>query len=585
VAGRQHYEGKLELTWTNKDLSLLAHEDSSYEWVPQTDYRVAEVRLLREAETVGEVRADTSRAKDNLLIRGDALHALTSLLGVSEYAREYAAKVKLVYIDPPFNTQQAFEHYDDALEHSVWLTMIRDRLEQVKELLADDGSVWVHCDDSEQHRLRCVMDEVFGRDKFVATVLWQKRYSRDNRPAIGAVHDFIHVYAPDPDRWKKVRNRLPRDAKTAKQYRNPNNDPRGPWRAIPIDAQGYRKNQMYDIVAPNGKVHRPSKGRCWGMLEGPFLELVKEGRIYWGKDGKGRPGVIRYLSETEGLVPWTWWPNEEVGHNDEAKKEILELFPDVEAFGTPKPERLMRRIIEVATNPNEIVLDCFVGSGTTAAVAQKTGRRWVGVEWSRETLDTFTSPRLTKVVEGKDPGGITEEAGWQGGGGFRILDVAPSMFGDDDGLVVLADWAVGGKLGEATAAQLGYDYEPVPPFVGRKGRTRLAVIDGLVNADVARLLLRSLGEKERLVLCGTAVDPETRDLLRELRPGSTVRKIPASILAEYQIGQRWVSRGSRKAESAPAEAMSADGEVKKQTKKAANPKSTQKKPEEELAKA
>jgi DNA methylase len=221
-AQRPRYQGKLELTWTNKDRSLLAHEDSSYEWVPQTDYRVAEVRLLREAGTVGEVRADGARTKDNLLIRGDALHALTSLLGISEYAREYAGRVKLVYIDPPFNTQQAFEHYDDALEHSVWLTMMRDRLEQVKDLLADDGSVWVHCDDSEQHRLRCVMDEVFGRDKFVATVLWQKRYSRDNRPAIGAVHDFIHVYALDPDGWKKVRNRLPRDAKTAKQYRNPN---------------------------------------------------------------------------------------------------------------------------------------------------------------------------------------------------------------------------------------------------------------------------------------------------------------------------------------------------------------------------
>ncbi len=308
VEGRARYHGKLELTWTNKDQSLLAHEDGSYEWLPPSDYRVAEVRLLRDATTVGEARADSARAKDDLLIRGDALHALTSLLEIPEFAREYAGNVKLIYLDPPFNTQQAFEHYDDALEHSVWLTMMRDRLEELRDLLAPDGSVWVHCDDSEQHRLRCVLDEVFGRDKWVATVLWQKRYSRDNRPAIGTVHDYIHVYAADPDRWKQVRNRLPRDAKTAKQYRNPNNDPKGPWRAIPLDAQGFRKNQMYAIVAPNGKVHRPPKGRCWGMLEPAFLELVEQGRIYWGKHGNSRPGVIKYLSETEGLVPWTWWP-------------------------------------------------------------------------------------------------------------------------------------------------------------------------------------------------------------------------------------------------------------------------------------
>jgi adenine-specific DNA-methyltransferase len=420
------------------------------------------------------------------------------------------------------------------------------------------------------------MDEVFGRDNFVGTVLWQKRYSRDNRPAIGAVHDFIHVYALDPDRWKKARNRLPRDSKTAKQYRNPNNDPKGPWRAIPIDAQGYRKNQMYDIVAPNGKVHRPTKGRCWGMLEDAFLKLVKEERIYWGKNGNAVPGVIRYLSEVEGLVPWTWWPNEEVGHNDEAKKEILDLFPDIEAFGTPKPERLMRLIIAVATNPGDVVVDCFLGSGTTAAVAHKMGRRWVGVEWSRDTIDAFAAPRLTKVVNGDDPGGITEEDEWGGGGGFRILDVAPSMFAEDDGLVVLADWAVGGELGEATAAQLGYSHEPQPPFVGRKGRTRLAVIDGLINADVVRLLLRSLGEKERLVLCGTAVDPEARTVLREARPGSTVRKIPASILADYQTRQRWRTPRARKTEPTESPVSPSNGQTRA-LKGTATPESTRRK--------
>lgn len=414
----QRYEGRLELTWTNKHLRLLTHEDGSYEWVPPADYRVAEVRLLDTAGAVGTVAPERKRATDNLLIRGDALNALSSLTAIPEFARELVGKVKLVYLDPPFNTQQAFANYDDALEHSVWLTLMRDRLTQIRQLLASDGSVWIHCDDSEQHRLRSVLDEVFGPSAFVATVLWQKRYSRDNRPPIGTVHDYLHVYAPNPDAWKLVRNRLPRDAKTAKQYRNPNSDPRGPWRVIPFDAQGFRKNQMYPITTPTGVVHHPPKGRCWGMIEARFQELLAAERIYFGKDGNGRPGIIRYLSETDGLVPWTWWPSDEVGHNDEAKKEMLALFSGRPAFDTPKPERLMERIVFVASNPGDIVLDCFLGSGTTAAAAHKMGRRWIGIEWSADTLDTYAIPRLTRIVQGEDAGGITESVAW---GGWRRL--------------------------------------------------------------------------------------------------------------------------------------------------------------------
>jgi len=531
--------GRLELTWTNKHLRLLADQEGGYQWVPPSDYRVAEVRLLHDVEEVGETQSARSRAQDNLLITGDALNALTSLCELPELARAYVGKVKLVYLDPPFNTQQAFEHYDDALEHSVWLTMMRDRLLQIRKLLSPDGSVWVHCDDSEQHRLRCAMDEVFGERAFIATILWQKRYSRDNRPAIGQVHDFIHVYAPNPILWRDGRNRLPRDSKTTKQYRNPNNDPRGPWRVIPLSAQGFRANQMYPIVTPAGVVHHPPKGRCWGMIEPRYRELETAGRIYFGKEGKSQPGIIRYLSETDPLVPWTWWPSDEVGHSDEAKKEMLALFPEHEPFDTPKPERLMQRIVHIASNPGDVVLDCFAGSGTTAAVAHKMGRRWVAAEWSRETVETFAQPRLERVVAGDDPGGITKEVGWEGGGGFRMLEVGPSMFADSGGRVWLADWAANGSLGEATAAQLGFSFEPDPPFAGTKGRARLAVVDGLVNPDVARLLVGALAPEERLVLCGTAVDPEVTPALRELRPGSRARKIPASILAEYRIAREW----------------------------------------------
>ncbi|MFN8204490.1 MAG: site-specific DNA-methyltransferase [Solirubrobacteraceae bacterium] len=536
------YHGRLELTWTNKDLCLLAHEDGSYEWVPHTDYRVAEVRLLHEAGEVGS-------GPDNLLISGDALNALHSLAEISAYADQYVGKIRLAYLDPPFNTRQSFLHYDDALEHSVYLTMMRDRLMQVRRMLAPNGSVWVHCDDYEQAHLRVLMDEIFGRDKFIATIVWQKRYSRESRPAIGSVHDYLLVYSPMGGAWREVRHRIPRS--DAKQYRNANGDPNGPWRPVPMTAPGTRPNQMYEIVTPTGVSHHPPRGRCWSMVrstyeglltDGPQMPPSRVGRIYFGKDGNAQPAVIRYLADDEGLTPWSWWPADEVGHNDEGKKEQLALFPHDEAFATPKPERLLQRVVQIATSPGDVVLDCFVGSGTTAAVAHKMGRRWVGIEREQETLDRFTIERLRRVVAGDDSGGITDQVGWAGGGGFRILDVGPSMFDDDAGVIVLAEWAVNNALSEATAAQLGFAYEPVSPFCGRKGRSRLAVIDGLINTDVARLLVSALGDDEQLVVCGTSVDPEAARVLRELRPGSRVRKIPTSLLTEYQEAARWRPR-------------------------------------------
>lgn len=533
----ESYEGRLELTWTNKPLCLLADENGDYEWVPPADYRVAEVRLLDTAATVGETRPERGRAKDNLLVRGDALNALRSLSELPEFAKELVGKVKLAYLDPPFNLGLSWMAYEDNIEHSVWLTMMRDRLTTIQKLLAPDGSVWVHCDDTEQAYLKVVMDEVFGRNAWVATIVWQTRTSRENRAAVGTAHNYLLLYSPaGATGWRETRNRLPRSGGS---LTNPDNDPRGPWESVPFSAQGYRKNQMYDITTPTGVVHQPPKGRCWGATEAEFIRLRDvEKRIYFTRGGNGRPRVKQFPEAAQGLVPMTWWPASEVGDNEEAKKEILALFPDIEAFDTPKPERLMERVINIATNPGEIVLDCFLGSGTTAAVAHKMGRRWVGVERSADNLNRYDMPRLTRVVEGTDPGGITESIGWEGGGGFRVLDVAPSMFADDRGVIVLADWAINGKLAEVTAAQLGFDFLPEAPFVGLKGRTRLAVIDGLVSEDVARLLAGTLAEDERVVICGTAIDPLAGRLLRELRPGSSVRKIPASILEEYRQ-TRW----------------------------------------------
>jgi adenine-specific DNA-methyltransferase len=531
-----NYEGRLELTWTNKPFRLLAKEDGSYEWVSPSDYRVAEVRLLHTVTSVGEV--GKVRAEDNLLVRGDALNALTSLSRLPEFAGEYLGKVKLAYLDPPFNTKQSFLQYDDALEHSVWLTMMRDRLLQIKDLLSPDGSVWVHCDDSEQAYLRVMMDEIFGRDKFVATIVWEKRFSRSNDAVFSVSHDYLVVYATAPDRWANARNRLRRSTKQGKIYKNPDNDARGPWRLVPWDAPDIRENLSYPITTPSGKIRFPPKGRHWSRTEEQWLAIVAEGLAYFGKNGAGSPMIKTFLKDDPGIVPNTWWEHEDCGHSSEAKREILALFPGVEAFATPKPERLLERIIEISTNEGDIVLDCFLGSGTTAAVAQKMDRRWIGVEYSAETVETFAMPRLTAVVAGIDLGGVTESSEWNGGGGFRVLDVAPSMFEIDGGLVFLADWMSNGVLAEATAAQLGFAFESDPPFSGRKGRIRLAVVDGVVNESVVRLVISALPERERVVVCGTGIDTDARPILRQLRPGSTLRKIPAALLDEYRSSRQ-----------------------------------------------
>lgn len=536
------YEGRLELTWTNKHEQLLAHEDGSYEWLPPADYRVAEVRLLDDVETVGDV--GRRRAGDNLLIRGDALHVLRSLTKLPEFSHEYAGNVKLAYLDPPFNTGQAFEHYDDALEHSVWLTMMRDRLVQIQKMLSAEGSIWVECDDAEQHQLRSVMDEVFGPTNFVATVLWERRFSRSNDALISVSHDYIIVYAKDR-RQVRLFGQPSSDEQRAR-YRNPDGDMRGDWISVSFNAPNLRPNLTYPIAGPTGKVHLPPAGRCWSTTRQEYERLLEDDRIYFGAAGGGVPRLKKFWSESVVvLTPSTWWPHEEVGSNQESVREMQGLFPTEPTFGTPKPERLLNRIIQIATLPGDVVLDCFVGSGTTAAVAQKMGRRWVAVEREERTVHTYALPRLRKVVSGDDLGGVTLTTDWTGGGGFRVLSVAPSIFeADERGLVLLADSMTDGQLAEATAAQLGYYYQPEPPFVGRKGRARLAVVDGVVNEGVVRLLVSALDTEERIVICGTGIDPEARPLLRDLREGSTLRKIPAALLDRYRAPRRRNSKVS-----------------------------------------
>ncbi len=591
-------EGKLELTWVGKDRRLLSHGDDRYEWVDPADWRVSEIRLLHDVDTVGDPDSG------NLLIHGDAMHALDALIHIPHLAARYEGKVKLVYIDPPFNTGQAFTHYDDNLEHSVWLTLLRDRLTQIQRLLAPDGSVWVHLDDVEQHRARCVLDEVFGAENFVATVIWQKRYSRSNDASFSVAHDYLLVYRSTPA-WSRS-GRLSRGADA--QYSNPDDDPNGPWRGVPWDAPEERKGLDYPIVTPMGDVKRPPKGRHWSGTEANWQAVVAEGRDYYGKAGSGMPNVKRYLSEMPGLVPHTIWGHEEVGHNDEATKETQALSPSGSAFATPKPERLLERVIHIGSDPGDIVLDCFAGSGTTAAVAHKMGRRWLTVEVSGETVSTFLRPRLEMVVNGKDPGGITtvetptgeglpdgvkageakaaakalaafqkagaleevdgldeaavkaavkalraaekttSEVRWEGGVGFTHVEVGPSMFEDVDGIIVMAEWAVGGELTEAVAAQLEFELAPEGPLAGRKGRKRMAVVDGMVTGAVVEHLVGLIGDDETLLVVGRALAPGVEDRVRELRSGSRARKIPRDLATVGRLPSRLVRLKPRKAE-------------------------------------
>ena len=362
---------------------------------------------------------------ENMIIKGDNLEALQALLPY------YKGQVKCIYIDPPYNTGGAFEHYDDNLEHSKWLSLIYPRLELLWQFLSDEGSIWISIDDDEAHYLKVICDEIFGRNHFIVSNVWQKRYSRENREAIGDVHEYIMVYAKEPKTFKEIRNKVPFTEEQAKIYKNPNNDPNGRWRAVPMTAQAGHatKDQFYEITTPSGKIYTPPTGRCWGISKATYEKLLQEGRIYFGKNNDSQPNIIRYLKEVEGSTPWSWWPSNEVGHNDESKKEILELFHD-NLFDTPKPERLVQRIIHIATNEGDLVLDSFLGSGTTCAVAQKMGRRYIGIEMGEHAI-THCVPRMKAVIDGEQ-GGISKAVNWNGGGGYTFYDLGETIF-DENG--------------------------------------------------------------------------------------------------------------------------------------------------------
>lgn len=366
--------------------------------------------------------------ENGLLVQGDNLEALKALLPF------YAGRVKCIYIDPPYNTRSAFEHYDDNLEHAQWLGMIVPPLMLLREFLSEDGSIWVSIDDNEGHYLKVVMDEVFGRRNFVANVVWQKKYAPQNDARwLSDSHDHLHCYAKNKMSWKP--NGLPRSEATSASYRNPDNDPRGPWMSDNLSVRTYSAATDYPIETPAGVIMNPPRGRCWSVSRERYQELLEDNRIWFGTNGTAGPRRKRFLSEvSEGIVPTTVWLRDAVGDNQDAKREARDIYPFA-VFGTPKPERLIQRILHIATNPGDLVLDSFLGSGTTAAVAHKMGRRWIGVEMG-DHARTHCATRLRKVIDGEG-GGISKDVGWQGGGGFRFVTLGPRVY-DENGVIAPA---------------------------------------------------------------------------------------------------------------------------------------------------
>jgi adenine-specific DNA-methyltransferase len=351
----------------------------------------------------------------NRLIHGDNRDVLPVL------ADETAGAVRCVYLDPPYNNRERWTHYDDRDGHDRWLAAVEATLAGVWPLLRADGSLWVSIDDAEVHYLKVLADRLFGRAAFVATIVWEHRTSRENRRVFSPNHEYLLVYARDPERFKLTRNPVAPSPAVLARYRNPDADPRGPWQSISLTAQAGHGTaaQFYELVAPNGRRHRPPKGRCWIYTRERMRAAVAAGEVFFGAGGNGVPRLKRFLSAAPaGMTPPTLWAAAEVGTTATAKREGLALFPDEPVFDTPKPEALLRRVLEIATDPGDLVLDAYLGSGTTAAVAHKAGRRWIGIERGAHAV-THCARRMRRVVDG-EAGGISAHVGWPGGGGFRF---------------------------------------------------------------------------------------------------------------------------------------------------------------------
>jgi adenine-specific DNA-methyltransferase len=505
---------RLELTWIGKDVR------------PKLEPRILLEDTARSYTAAHRVSDDD--VFDNRLIFGDNLLALKAL------ESEFAGKVKCIFIDPPYNTGSAFEHYDDGVEHSIWLGLMRDRLEILRSLLSNDGSIWITIDDNEAHYLKVLCDEIFGRGNFIATAIWQKKYgSKSDSKYLSESHDYVLIFAKDKERI--VINRLSRTSEQDARYKNPDNDPRGIWTSGDLLRNEARDYAIYPITSPSGRIHMPPKGTSWRFTKERFEELILDNRIWFGATGNNVPRLKRFLHEVSDSVPsTTWWEHKDVGHNDEAKKEIRALFAG-NLFDTPKPERLIHRILEIATNPNDLILDSFAGSGTTGAVAHKMGRRWIMIELG-EHCHTHIIPRIQKVINGEDQGGISKTVNWKSGGGFRYYRLAPSLLEKDkwDNWVINKTYNAA-MLAEALCKIEGFKYAPSDTFYWQHGysteRDFIYVTTQNLSHEQLAKLSEEVGEERSLLVLCSAFRGKTDDF-----PNLTVKKIPKHILSRCEWG-------------------------------------------------
>ena len=435
---KQNYN-KLELTWIGKGEE------------PKLEPRI----LIENPEySYGDPKSE------NMLIHGDNLLALKAL------EQDFTGKIKCIYIDPPYNTGNAFEHYDDGVEHSQWLNLIAPRLRILRNLLSADGTIWISIDDDESHYLKVLCDEIFGRENFISNVIWQKKFSPQNDAKwFSDMHDHIIVYAKNKSQWRP--NLLPRTVEMDSRYKNLDNDPRGDWSSSDLTVKTYSASYDYPITTPSGKVINPPPGRCWRTSKEKMAELIADNRIWFGATGDNVPRLKRFISDVkDGMTPNTLWFHQEVGHNQEARHEVKE-FNMESIFATPKPERLLNRILHIASNTNDYILDSFLGSGTTAAVAHKMGRRWIGIELG-EHAKTHCFPRLKAVVDGEQ-GGISKSLDWKGGGGFKFYTLAPSLLNEDK----YGNWIISKEYNAQmlAAAVAKQEYEPDEHVYWKQGRS------------------------------------------------------------------------------------------------------------------
>jgi len=512
MAGKQ----KLELTWIGKENRprlepriLLEDPAKSY----HAPHRVSENDIF-----------------DNRLIFGDNLLALKAL------EQEFTGKVKCVCIDPPYNTGSAFTHYDDGVEHSLWLQLMRDRIELAHRLLGDSGCMFVMLDDNEAHYLKVSADEIFGRGNFIGNIAWQKKYSPgNNQKGLSSDFDHILLWAKDASKWQW--NLLPRSEKQDQAYKNPDNDPRGLWKPSDLTRAEYRERDFYEILTPSGKAVVPAAGRSWSRPPEEIERLRKDNRLWFGPKGDAKPSLKRFLSEVQdGVVARAIWLRDEVGDNEAAKKEAKAINSD-DIFPTPKPERLLERIFTIATNPGEWILDSFAGSGTAGAVAHKMGRRWIMVELG-EHCHTHIIPRLKKVIDGTDPGGVTESCNWKGGGGFRYYSLAPSLLQED----AFGNWVISKEynpamLAEAVCKLEGFHYAPSDESYWMHGHSTETDYIYVTTQTLSREQLQKLNDevgpsRSLLVCCGAYRTKKLDDF-----PQLTVKKIPKAVMQKCEWGK------------------------------------------------